>query len=34
VCGKCAVLFDPMCIKALLYTTRADLFRAGLIVGK
>ena len=34
VCRKCAVRFDPMCAKALLFNTRADCFRAGLIVGK
>ena len=34
VCRKCAVHFDPMCAKALLFNTRADCFRAGLIVGK
>jgi hypothetical protein len=34
VCHKCAVHFDPMCAKALLFNTRADCFRAGLIVGK
>lgn len=34
VCHKCAVRFDPMCAKALLFNTRADCFRAGLIVGK
>ena len=34
VCHKCAVHCDPMCAKALLFNTRADCFRAGLIVGK
>ena len=34
VCHKCAVHFDPMCTKALLFNIRADCFRAGLIVGK
>jgi hypothetical protein len=34
VCHKCAVPFDPMCAKALLFNTRANCFRAGLIVGK
>jgi hypothetical protein len=34
VCHKCAVHCDPMCAKALLFSTRADCFRAGLIVGK
>ena len=34
VCHKCAVRFDPMCAKALLFNTRPDCFRAGLIVGK
>jgi len=34
VCRKCAVHFDPMCAKALLFNTRADCFRAGLVVGK
>jgi len=34
VCRKCAVRFDPMCAKALLFNTRADCFRAGLVVGK
>ena len=34
MCHKCAVRFDPMCAKALIFNTRADCFRAGLIVGK
>jgi hypothetical protein len=34
VCHKCAVRFDPMCAKALLFNTSADCFRAGLIVCK
>jgi hypothetical protein len=34
MCHKYAVRFDPMCAKALLFNTRADCFRAGLIVGK
>ena len=34
VCHKCAVRFEPMCAKALLFNTRADCFRAGLVVGK
>ena len=34
VCRKCAVRFDPMCAKSLLFNTRPDCFRAGLIVGK
>jgi len=31
---KCAVRRDPICAKALLFNTRADCSRAGLIVGK
>jgi hypothetical protein len=34
VCRKCAVRFDPMCAKSLLFNTELDCFRAGLIVGK
>jgi hypothetical protein len=34
VCHKCALRFDPMSAKALLCTTIADLFRAGLILSK
>jgi hypothetical protein len=34
VCHKCAVHFDPMCAKALLFNTELGCFRAGLIVGK
>jgi hypothetical protein len=34
VCHKCAVRFDPMRAKALLFNTRPDCFRAGLVVGK
>jgi hypothetical protein len=34
VCHKCAVRFDPICAKALLFNTRANCFRAGLVVGK
>ena len=34
VCRKCAVRFDPMCARSLLFNTEPDRFRAGLIVGK
>lgn len=34
VCHKCAVPFNPMCAKSLLFNTELDRFRAGLIVGK
>jgi hypothetical protein len=34
VCRKCAVRFDPVCAKSLLFNTELDRFRAGLIVGK
>ena len=34
VCRKCAVRFDPMCAKSLLFNTELERFRAGLIVGK
>ncbi len=34
VCHKCAVPFDPICANLLLFNTKPNCSRAGLIVGK